>query len=132
MNFKFDIIAISESKLKIEPQIDINLPGYHSPHCKFTEAEKGGTVLYISEDLNFKPRKDLEIYEKKELESSFVEIINKKSSNDIVGVIYRHPKMDTNIFIDKKLNHITNRRRENQRENQRKQQKHLYCWRLQF
>ena len=108
LNFKFDIIAISESKLKIEPQIDINLPGYHSPHCKFTEAEKGGTILYISKELNFKPRKDLEIYESKELESSFVEIINKKTSNDIVGVIYRHPNMDTNTFIDKKLNHITN------------------------
>ena len=67
LNFKFDIIAISESKLKCKPQIDISLPGYHSPHCKFTEAEKGGTVLYISEDLNFKPRKDLEIYEKKSL-----------------------------------------------------------------
>ena len=58
--------------------------------------------------MNFKPRKDLEIYESKELESSFVEIINKKSSNDIVGVIYRHPKMDTNVFIDKKLHHVTN------------------------
>ena len=58
--------------------------------------------------LNFKPRSDLEIYESKELESSFVEIINKKSSNDIVGVIYRHPRMDANIFIDKKITHVTN------------------------
>ena len=39
---------------------------------------------------------------------SFIEIINKKSSNDILGVIYRHPKMDTNLFIDNKLTHITN------------------------
>ena len=109
LDFKFDIIAISESKLKGKPQIDINLPGYHTPHCKFTEAEKGGTILYISNELNFKPRKDLEIYESKVIESSFVEIINKKTSNDIVGVIYRHPKMDTNVFIDNKLNHVTNK-----------------------
>ena len=108
LNFKFDIVAISESKLNCEPQIDINLQGYHSPHCKFTEAGKGGTILYISKELNFKPRKDLEIYESRELESSFVEIINKKSSNDIVGVIYRHPKMDPNVFIDTKINHVTN------------------------
>ena len=47
LNFRFDITAISESKLKGNPQIDINLPGYHSPHCKFTEAEKGGAILYI-------------------------------------------------------------------------------------
>ena len=108
LDFKFDIIAISESKLKTDPQIDISLPGYHSPHCKFTEAEKGGTILYISKSLVFKPRKDLEIYKSKELESSFIEIINKKSSNDIVGVIYRHPRMDTSEFIDDKLNQITN------------------------
>ena len=76
-SFIFDIVAISESKLKCDFQIDILLPGYHSPHCQFTEAEKGGTILYISKELNFKPRTDLEIYESKELESSFVEIINK-------------------------------------------------------
>ena len=108
LSFKFDVIAISESKLKDNPQVDINLTGYHKPHCKFTEAEKGGTILYVSTALNFKPRKDLEIYESKELESSFIEIINKKSSNAIVGVIYRHPRMDTNTFIDKKLHKITN------------------------
>ena len=61
LDFKFDIIAISESKLKNDPQIDIKLPGYHPPHCKFTEAEKGGTILYISKALFYKPRKDLEI-----------------------------------------------------------------------
>ena len=109
LNFKFDIIAISESKLKCKPQININLCGYHSPHCKFTEAEKGGTILYISNELNYKPREDLEIYESKELESSFVEIINKKSCNDIVGVLYRHPKMDPNTFIDTKITHLTNK-----------------------
>ena len=108
LDFEFDIIAISESKLKSEPQIDISLAGFHPPYCKYTEAEKGGTILYVSNKLNFKPRKDLEIYEKKELESCFVEIINKKSSNDIVGVIYRHPNLDPSIFIDNKLTHLTN------------------------
>ena len=68
-----------------------------------------GTILYVTSHLNFKPRKDLEIYESKELESSFVEIINNKESNDIVGVIYRHPKMDTNIFIENKLTYLMNK-----------------------
>ena len=31
-----------------------------------------------------------------------------KKSNDIVGVIYRHPIRDTNVFIDNKINHVTN------------------------
>ena len=108
LDYKFDVIAISESKLKMEPQVDIKLQGFHTPHCKYTEAEKGGTILYISDKLNFKPRKDLEIYVPKELEASFVEIINKKASNDVIGVIYRHPNLDPTIFIDQKLSHITN------------------------
>ena len=106
LDYEFDIIAISESKLKNKPNIDITLPGYHTPHCTYTTAEKGGTILYISNKLNFKPRKDLEIYANKELESSFVEIINQKTSNDIISVIYRHLDMDTNKFIDEKLNHV--------------------------
>ena len=40
LNYKFDIIAISESKLKCEPHTNISLSGYHPPYCKFTEAEK--------------------------------------------------------------------------------------------
>ena len=36
----------------------------------------------------------------KELESLFIEIINDKESNDIVGVIYRHPCMNEGEFID--------------------------------
>ena len=47
LDFKFDVIAISESKLKHEPQIDISIEGYHAPYCRYTEAEKGGTILYI-------------------------------------------------------------------------------------
>ena len=31
----------------------------------------------------------------------FVELINEKQSNCIVGVIYRHPTMDTSQFTDK-------------------------------
>ena len=100
------ITWISESELKNEPTTDISLSGFYPPHCKYTEAEKGGTILYISDKLNYKPRKDLEIYASKELESSFVEIVNKKASNDIVGVIYRHPKLNPNDFTENKLTQI--------------------------
>ena len=55
LNFKFDINATSASKLKCDPQIGISLPGYHQPHCKFTEAEKRGTILYISKSLPLNP-----------------------------------------------------------------------------
>ena len=109
LEFKFDIIAISESKLNDQPITDITINGYHKPYIKLTEANKGGTLLYVKKELNFKPREDLEIYKSKELESSFIEIINSKETNDIVGVIYRHPNMDTQNFIDDKLNSLLNK-----------------------
>ena len=40
----------------------------------------------------------MNIYKKFELESTFVEIINPKKSNIIVGTIYRHPEMDVTEF----------------------------------
>ena len=46
------------------------------------------------------------IYSPNELESSFVEIINSKSKNDIVGVIYCHLSMDTSHFIEDKVEQL--------------------------
>ena len=103
---RLDAILISEIKVKNDPIINIDIPGYNSPYITKTEANKGGTMIYVADGINYKPRKDLEIYQSKELESSFIEIINPKGSNDIIGVIYRHPHMDTTQFTDNKFNEI--------------------------
>ena len=55
-------------------------------------------MLYIKQNINYKVRKDLNLYKSKELESVFIEIIDKKGKNTIVGSIYRHPSMQANIF----------------------------------
>ena len=100
LNFNFDIIAISESKLQdgIEPQIDITLNGFQTPISTPTKASKGGVLLYVANHINFKPRPDLNIYKSKELESAFIEIIEPGEANSIIGVIYRHSCMDTTSF----------------------------------
>ena len=49
-------------------------------------------------------RNDLNIYKKNELESTFIEIVNPKKSNIIVGVIYRHPSMNLTGFTCNYLN----------------------------
>ena len=68
INVKFDIITITETKLQQdEPTEDINL-SEHKFESTPTEAEKGGTLIYISKNLEHKRRKDLEIYEKKKIE----------------------------------------------------------------
>ena len=104
-SFEFNIIAISESKLKktISPLVDIKIDNYHVPVSTPSEGSKGGVLFYIHSKLEFKPRPDLEIYESRTLESSFIEIINSKKSNDIVGVIYRHPSMPLEHFNENYL-----------------------------
>ena len=105
LDFDFDFIAITESKIKYntEPSIDINLENYHPPVNTPTQAEKGGVLLYVNiRTTDFKLRTDLnnKMYEEKTLESAFIEVKNKKSPNDIIGVIYRHPSMELDTFND--------------------------------
>ena len=57
-------------------------------------------VLCIRNHLSDKTRNDLNIYKSAELESTFIEIINHKKSNILVGCLYRHPDMDINEFND--------------------------------
>ena len=100
INFKFDVICISESKIikDAEPKVDINIEGYQSPVGTPTQSTKGGVLIYVKNGLQFKPRLDLNMYKAKVLESFFIEVSNKNESNDIIGVIYRHPCMNENEF----------------------------------
>ena len=105
MMLKFDVIAISESKLSKDSDliVAISLDGYQYPVGTNSEACKGGVLLYIRDNLNFKPRDDLNMYSPKRLESVFVEIINPHSTNTIIGSVYRHPSMDADEFNEFEL-----------------------------
>ena len=100
--FEFDVIAISEYKIKTNctPTVDITIDNYHAPISTPSEANKGGVLLYVNKKHNFKPRPNLNIYETKLVESVFVEIIKPKKANDIIGVVYRHPSLDVDNFND--------------------------------
>ena len=76
LKIKPNIIGISETRLQRgkQPITNISLPVYeHTP----TESGKGGTLLYIDKNIKYKLRNDLDIYEKKIVESTFVKILNK-------------------------------------------------------
>ena len=106
LGYNFDIIGITETKLMKDspPIIDINFNGYNCYHTP-TESTKGGAMLYIQEEVNCKPRVDLDkiVYKSKELESVFIEIINPGRKNIVIGCIYRHPSMELEEFNDEFL-----------------------------
>ena len=100
LNFHFDIICISESKIHkdVDPKINIDIAGYQLPLSTPSEAKKGGVLIYVKNGITYKPRPDLSLYKAKELESLFIEIINPTSKNTIIGTIYRHPTMNSKLF----------------------------------
>ena len=95
----FDVIGITETRIKKGDTnyTSTDIKGYVTESCP-TESSAGGALLYISNKLSYKIRNDLKIYQKKQLESIFIEIINKKTKNIIIGCIYRHPCMQINDF----------------------------------
>ena len=87
----FDIIVESETRITKQVSLLKNLDlNHYSFELTPTETSAGDTLLYIANHLSYKCRNDLYIYKKNELESIFIEIVNPKKSNIIVGVIYRH------------------------------------------
>ena len=85
-NQAFDVIAIKESRIKsnVDITININLPNYSIEYTP-TGSRARGTLLYISNIIAYKPRKDLNIYKIHELGSTFIETINPKKSNIILN-----------------------------------------------
>ena len=96
----FDIIGVTETRITKQVSLlnNFNLNNYSYEFAPI-ETTAVGTLLYIANHLSQKCYNDLNIYKKNELESTFIEIVNPKNSNIIVGVIYRHPSMDNTDFF---------------------------------
>ena len=107
LNFKFDVIGITETKIKkdIVPDYDVSIKGYQRFFTP-TESNKGGIILYIAEQHKCKPRKDLDAisYKTYALESVFTEIIIPNKRNILLGCMYRHPSMEVKDFNENYLN----------------------------
>ena len=90
-NLTFDIFGVSETKLNQAPLYSTIIPGYNFEFTA-TECSNGGTAIYIKKGLNYKLRKDLEIYKSKQAVSIFI-AVNLKNEKVVIGCIYRHPSM---------------------------------------
>ena len=106
LNHNFNILGISETRLKspIENS-SLSISGF-KPFDTPAVSSVGGTALFISKSLKSKPRKDLTklIYsDSGHLESTFAEIVLKNRKNFIVGCIYKHPDMKIDLFNDQFL-----------------------------
>ena len=100
IDHQFKIIALSESWLK-DHNFDLyNLKNYNAEHKCRPLRGGGGVSLYIHESQEYFLRDDICV-NNNILESLFIEIPQNQTSkmqNVIVGVVYRPPDTDINIF----------------------------------
>ena len=97
----FDILAITKTRIKKDSSSPVNLQlsNYLTEHTP-TELSGGGTLLYISKRLSYQLRNDLRLYDPEKIASTFIEIIYSKSTNVIIGFIYKHPTLSINDFTN--------------------------------
>ena len=110
LDFTFDVIGISEHKIKKgqEPSNNIDLQGYNEFIFEPTETDYGGTGFYINEKHDHIVRDDLTRNFPSDFEAFFVEIILPDRKNLVIGCIYRHPssKLSVNDFNEQHIQPI--------------------------
>ena len=79
-NKNSDITAVSETRISEETSLSYNVK-LNNNFLKsiLTESTAGGTMLFISNHLSFKPIIDLNMYKENQLESTFIKIFNSSS-----------------------------------------------------
>ena len=106
-----DILCISESRISQNNPVTTNLdiPRYTFEHTP-AESSAGGTLMYMSNDIAYVLRNDLQIYSPKKLESIFIKTLIPNKPSLILGTIYKHPSMKpykfNNEFLEPLLSKI--------------------------
>ena len=90
-----EIICVTETRLKTQPFLNIDISGYTSVHIDLLTTA-GGVAKYISNALKFSVLNNLQL-SVNECENIWIKI---HDSNLIISTIYRHPKNNAQVFID--------------------------------
>ena len=104
-----NIIAITETRLAEDSHHNIRIPGYIFLGVN-SKTSAGGVGIYISENINFTRRNDLDLALTEGVENFWIEIQRIKRKNVVIGCIYRHPSQNRETFheaIETKLNLLT-------------------------
>ena len=93
---KVDIFSLTETHINDEPGELYDIDGYSFINKPRRKGKGGGVGIYISNDLNWIRREDIE---NSDFECIWIEIILKKSSNILLCVLYRPP--DSSKYLNK-------------------------------
>ena len=99
LTHKFSLIALTETWLNDDESDNFEIPGYKSTKLSRKNKKGGGICIFTRDNIVTKLRKDLVPEDNtSDTECLFIEIINEKSKNIIIGTIYRLPNNRFNEF----------------------------------
>ena len=117
LNIKFSILGISETWLHVGNYENYNISGYQAAHNYRASRQGGGVSLLIADDLTYIMREDLRVMDA-HLECLFIELDGASVNSDrnyVVGVVYRPPNTNVDLFSDTLSNIITKIKSENKK-----------------
>lgn len=109
LDYKFGIIALSETWNPKDKSHKFNagdLEGYQKYTGTSGTTLKSGCGFYVRNDIKFVPRKDLDLSildNNNEYQSKWIELIDGKKMNTLVGVYYRHPRKSSDDTFNNDL-----------------------------
>ena len=95
--FPFSLIALTETWLHNNSPSLFTINNYKLCHIDRQNGKGGGVAFYIHNDLQYKIRHDIHL---EGIENLFLEILDHKHKNKIVGVVYRPPSNTLDTFLD--------------------------------
>ena len=104
LDFQFDIICLTETW---QTESSTFTPGYLEGYQKYEgiygKSKNGGCGFYIKESISYIIRDEWNKKHKNndsEFETCWIEIVNTKGENVIVGLTYRHPRKKDKDFLN--------------------------------
>ena len=102
LEYKFDIIAISETWLSDNDDHDEwTMSGYSSYFSSRIGKRGGGVAIFVKNSHNHKLRDDCTFTVDNCMELVCIEITRRHSKNVLINCIYRSPGTDMNVFNDR-------------------------------
>ena len=105
LDHSFSVISVSQAWIPEPKSGQINpdiLEGYQKYYGRKVNSLKSGCVFHVREGIKFKPRNGLNLTfcdEYNESHCYWIEILNEKSPNILLGVYYRRSKKDSIVFL---------------------------------
>lgn len=98
--YRLDIIMVCETFINKNNKNVCAIDGYNFEQ-KFRSSKMGGGVgIYITKSAKYVMRDDLAVFVEGIYESVFIELLNEKGKNIIVGEVYRVPGTDEKLFLE--------------------------------